>query len=210
MSPLFLDVSLWSANLTNLAESIRAVDPLVDSFHLDVSDGHYSNCLVFFPDLVAQLRPLTSKPLHVHLFVRRPADWIDPFADAGVDMISVHQPARDLLARIRRRGCRAGLAISLDHPLTFIEGFDYVVLMATRIGIKGVSAEPRIYSRIRHMASHLREIGRREQVKILVDGGIRRETVPLFREAGADGVVPGSLVFGAPDRPAVFSWLRSL
>jgi ribulose-phosphate 3-epimerase len=153
---------------------------------------------------------LTKVPLHVHLFVRRPADWIDPFADAGANIITVHQPERDLLARIRRRGCQAGLAISLDHPLTFIEGFDLVLLMATRIGIKGVEAEPRIYSRIRHMSSHLEQLGKRSQVKIVVDGGVRRETVPRFREAGADGVVPGSLVFGASDRRGVCSWLRSL
>ena len=80
---LWLDVSLWSADLANLASEIARIDPFADGYHLDVCDGHFAPVLLFFPDLVARLRTLTAKPFHVHLMATRPMDLLPAFLDAG-------------------------------------------------------------------------------------------------------------------------------
>ena len=79
--------SLWSADLANLAADIQRVEPYSERFHLDVADGHYSPTMLFFPDLVAALRPHTDRPFEMHLMTTDPAAWIDPFAEAGADAI---------------------------------------------------------------------------------------------------------------------------
>ena len=79
--------SLWSADLSNLGDEIRRVDPFCERFHLDVADGHYVASLLFFPDLVNALRKHTAKPFEVHLMTTDPLAWIEPFAEAGVDGI---------------------------------------------------------------------------------------------------------------------------
>src|SRR5262245_48278649 len=79
--------SLWSADLANLGAELRRVEPHSEAFHLDVADGHYVKNLLFFPDLVAQLRKHTRLPFEVHLMVTDPLGWVDPFIDAGADGI---------------------------------------------------------------------------------------------------------------------------
>src|SRR3989442_5724481 len=79
--------SLWSADLSNLAAEIKRVEPYSERFHLDVADGHYVKNLLFFPDLVAQLRRHTPLPFEIHLMVADPLGWIDPFVEAGADGI---------------------------------------------------------------------------------------------------------------------------
>ena len=94
--------SLWSADLANLAADIRRVAPYSERFHLDVADGHYAPTMLFFPDLVAALRPHTDRPFEMHLMTTDPAAWIDPFAEAGADAIIIcFDSAAD-------PGCRAG------------------------------------------------------------------------------------------------------
>src|SRR5438552_5583278 len=79
--------SLWSADLANLAAEIKRVEPYSERFHLDVADGHYVKNLLFFPDLVKTLRPLTRLPFEVHLMVTDPIAWVEPFVEAGADSI---------------------------------------------------------------------------------------------------------------------------
>jgi hypothetical protein len=83
---LLADVSLWSAHLAKLEEEIRRVDSYADLYHIDVSDGHFTQNLLFFPELIAAVRPLTSKILHVHLMVEKPLDHVDAFIEAGADI----------------------------------------------------------------------------------------------------------------------------
>ena len=87
---LLIDVSLWSANLSELGAEVKQVEPYADLFHLDVSDAHFVPGLLFFPDLVAALRPLTCIPFHVHLMTEHPLSLIDSFVDAGANLITVH------------------------------------------------------------------------------------------------------------------------
>ena len=87
---LLADVSLWSADLANLAAGIERVEPFADSFHLDVSDAHFAPSLLFFPDLIRALRPHTKRPLHIHLMVERPTIMIENLVASGADVITVH------------------------------------------------------------------------------------------------------------------------
>src|SRR5258706_8019255 len=100
--------SLWSADLTNLATEIKRVEAYSERFHLDVADGHYTKTMLFFPDLVKALRPHTKKPFEVHLMVTDPLAWIDPFVEAGADIIifcfdAAEDPGEPLRA-IKARG----------------------------------------------------------------------------------------------------------
>ena len=214
---LLLDFSLWSADLTRLADEIRRTEPYADLYHLDVADAHFVPGLLFFPDLVAALRPLTSRPFHVHLMADQPARLIDDFVAAGADILTIHlelgPSVADRLRQIRDAGRRAGLAIALDTPIElarhYLEGLDVMVMMGTALGIKGADLSPDAAPRLRAMRSLLRAAGA-THIRVLADGGIRPHTVPALRAAGADGIVPGSLVFKSDNLPQTVAWLHSL
>jgi ribulose-phosphate 3-epimerase len=215
---LFIDLSLWSANLAALGDEVRRFAPYADMFHLDVSDARYVPGLLFFPDLVAAIRPLTAVPFHVHLMVAEPEALVAPFVEAGADVISVHletgAAAEAALQAIRRAGRRAGLAVGLDTApeavAPWLDRIDLVLLMGTPLGVKGQDLAPEACGRIARVRHLVRAAGRVGRVRLFADGGIRRHTVPALRAAGADGIVPGSLVFGSPDPAAIVAWLRGL
>jgi ribulose-phosphate 3-epimerase len=208
-----LDISLWSADLANLEAEIRRLEPFADSFHFDAADGHFVPTLLFFPDLLARLRGLTTTEFHLHLMATRPLDLLGAFLDAGVDRVTVPleigKRARHVLEALAARGRKAGLSLALDTPVAAIRNLlpllDTVVLMGTEVGVKGQAADPRLSDRLTEMK---RLAGERSGVT--ADGGIRRETVARLREAGADAIVPGSLVCQAEDLPATVAWLKSL
>ncbi len=215
---LLAECSLWSADFTRLAEEIARVDPYVDLYHIDVSDDHFVPGLLFFPDLVAALRSLTKRPFHVHLMVEKPLGLIDEFASAGADTISVHGEIGPLvpaaLQRIHDRKLAAGIVLGLDVPLEYLlpnlDSIEIVVLMGTPMGVKGKEPSGLAVPRIKKLRSLLSEHGFADRVKIEADGGIRANTVPALRAAGADLVVMGSLAFKSDDLEKTFSWIRSL
>lgn len=215
---LLVDASLWSADLSCLRDDIRKVDDLVDLYHFDVSDAHFVPGLLFFPDLVAALRPLTHKRFHVHLMVDDPRSLVDDFAQAGADLITVHldtgQHAAEAVEHILKTGIHAGLAFSLDAQieklLPYQEEIGLVLLMGTPMGVKGQGLSPRAAPRIREMRRLLIEHGLERKIKIEADGGIRTHTVPALHSAGADLVVAGSLIFKSEDLAQTFAWLRAL
>lgn len=215
---LLAECSLWSADFTRFAEEIARVDQFVDLYHIDVSDAHFVPGLLFFPDLVAALRPLTTRPFHVHLMVDNPFGLIDEFASAGADMISVHCETGPLvpaaLQRIRDRKLAAGLVLGLDVPLDYLlpnlDSIEVVVLMGTPMGVKGKEPSGLAVPRIKKLRSLLSEQGVADRVKIEADGGIRANTVPGLRAAGADLVVMGSLAFKSGDLNKTFNWIRSM
>ncbi len=216
---LLADVSVWSADLANLEASLGAVDRETDWFHFDVADGHFSPSLLFFPDLVAAARRLTARPFHVHLMVERPACLVNVFAEAGADVITVHVETGDAEVRraleaIRARSLTPGLAARLETPLSEIEPYlgdcEVVLLLGTPAGSKGHDLATGACPRMRELCAALCRRGIRERVLTVADGGIRRHTVPLLRAAGADAVVPGSLVFGSESPLETLQWIRSL
>ena len=207
--------SLWSANLTNLGADLKRVEPFSDRWHLDVADGHYVKNLLFFPDLVAQLRPLTTKSFEVHLMVTDPLAWIDPFVEAGADIIlfcfdAVKHPG-EVLRAIKARGRKAGVSLLITEPLDVVEPYwsdlDVLCVVGTAMGIKGASMDAGVPGKIKRARETIRQRGLPTEIE--ADGGIRRETVPLLAAAGADYIVPGSLMF--KENPAEMrAWLAAL
>ena len=207
--------SLWSADLANLAAAIKRVEPHSERFHLDVADGHYSPTLLFFPDLVAALRPHTGLPFEIHLMTTDPAAWIDPFADAGADAIIICFDSTDdpgaVLAAIKARGLQTGVSLLLEEEIDLLdphwEQLDILTLLQTPAGIKGADMDERAPGRIRRARAEIEQRGLATVVE--ADGGIRRQTVPQIAAAGADFIVPGSLMFGE-DPLAMRRWLAGL
>ncbi|HZM01845.1 MAG TPA: ribulose-phosphate 3-epimerase [Candidatus Saccharimonadales bacterium] len=193
--------SLWSADLTNLAHEMKRVEPYSERFHLDVADGHYVKTMLFFPDLVKALRPHTKLPFEVHLMVTDPMAWIEPFADAGADIIifcldSAQNPVETLRA-IRKRGKKAGVSLLIKESIDLLEPIwnelDILTLVGTEMGIKGASMDSSVLEKIRLARDIVFQ--RSLPVELEADGGIRRETAPLLKASGVDYIVPGSLMF---------------
>ncbi len=195
------------------------MEPYADSFHIDVMDDRFAPGLLFFPALVSALRPLSARPFHVHLIAEEPSRLMEAFTAAGCDLFTMQLEAganelRKCFDHVREFGREAGLALRLDTPIDGVEDFlddvAVILLMGTPSGIKGAELAPEACDRITALSELLTARGLRDKIRIVADGGIRRNTVPLLRKAGADAVVPGSLAFGATDLNEVFAWLRRL
>ena len=214
---LIAEFSTWSADLVRLADDMARIAPHADILHVDVADGHFAPALLYFPDLVAQLKKVSAVPVHVHLMV---ADailmaQIDQFAEAGAGLISVHVEnanAPEALARIKALGLRAGAVLKVSTPVAqaapLVPQLDMLTLLGTAIGVKGQGLDPTAGARLGQARALVAGHGRR--VIVAADGGIRDTTVPLLRAAGAETVVLGSLAFGAPDLAARMDWLKAL
>jgi len=196
---------------------VRRLSPWADSFHLDAADGHFVPSLLFFPDLIRAIRPHTTIPFHVHLMAEHPAQLAGDFLDAGANVLTVHvenekAEAAAAIEMARRRGCGAGVAVKLETPVRAIEPYlddvQLVLLLGTQVGIKGCDIAPQAYDRLREARNLLDARGKRD-VRLVADGAIRTHTVDGLRAAGADMIVPGSLVFQSPDPEATFRWLQS-
>lgn len=207
--------SLWSADLSNLAAEIRRVEPFSERFHLDVADGHYVHNLLFFPDQVQALRAHTNVPFEVHLMTTDPLSWIEPYVEAGADGFvfcfdSADDPAA-LLAAARRHGKYAGFSLLITEPIELLEPYwpqlDLVTIVGTAMGIKGASMDASVPGKIRAAREIVQTRGLKTEIE--VDGGIRRETVPAMAAAGADWIVPGSLMF-KEDPAEMRRWLATL
>jgi ribulose-phosphate 3-epimerase len=194
-------VSLWSADLAHLAEEIRRVEPYADRFHIDVADGQYVDTLLFFPDLVKAIRQYTRLPFEVHLITIDPARWVQPFVAAGADSIifyadTVADPL-PLLQTIKAMGKKVGISLRVEDPIAvvapYLDQLDIVTILGTHMGVKGVGMDPSALPKIRELRTMIDQ--RRLAAAIEADGGIRYETVPLIHAAGADLIVPGSLMF---------------
>jgi ribulose-phosphate 3-epimerase len=214
------EFSLWSADLCNLAIDIARIEPFADLMHIDVADGHFAPSFLFFPDQVARIRALTRRPLHVHLMVQGDIllEQIRQFAEAGADLITVHAECAavvgDAIKLIGDLGCEAGIVLRLETPVAtlapWVDKVSFITLLGTAIGVKGQGLSDQACPRLREVAGMLRAAGRERAVRLAADGGIRAETVPLLRAAGAQTVVLGSLAFGDRDLAGRMAWLHGL
>ncbi len=207
--------SLWSADLANLASEIRRVEPHSERFHLDAADGHYVPALLFFPDLVVAIRSHSSIPLEVHLMTTDPLRWVGPFSDAGADgfifCLDTSEDPSMIIRAVKERGKFVGISLRIDEGLErmepYLEDLDQITILGTTVGIKGAMMDAGTPEKVRQAR---RIIDRRGlSVEVEVDGGIRRQSVPLLRDSGADWIVPGSLIFGE-DPAEMRRWLASL
>jgi ribulose-phosphate 3-epimerase len=214
---LMAEFSMWSADLIRLADDLKRIEGHADILHIDVADGHFAPALLFFPDQVARMRAASKLPIHVHLMVADAVllSQVEQFADAGADLISVHAEnanAGEALARIADRGIASGIVLRVETPVAasrpFLDRIDFLTLLGTAIGVKGQGLDPAATARLQEAGRNIAETGKR--IVLAADGGIRENTVPLLRAAGAETVVMGSLAFGAEDLGARIGWVRGL
>jgi ribulose-phosphate 3-epimerase len=207
--------SILSADFARLGEDVRAVAAAgADYIHIDVMDGHFVPNLTIGPLVVEAVRKVTALPLDVHLMIENPDRYIADFAQAGADIITVHQEAVPHLHRtvqlIKGLGKRAGVSINPATPATtldvILDDLDLVLVMTVNPGFGGQGF---IASGLAKIAALRREIARRGlAVELEVDGGVKTDNIDRIAAAGADVFVAGSAVFGAPDYAATIAELR--
>jgi ribulose-phosphate 3-epimerase len=209
--------SILAANFACLGEAIRAVEQAgVSMLHVDVMDGHFVPNISIGVPVVESLRKATRLTLDVHLMIENPDRYVEAFAEAGANMISVHQEATPHLDRvltaIREHGCDPGVVINPATPVsTLTEVLDkvgHVLVMSVNPGFGGQSFIPNSTEKIRQ----LRDLRARynHAFRIEVDGGIGPETLPDVVRAGAQILVACTSVFHTPDPGAAVRKMRQL
>lgn len=209
--------SILAADFACLGDAIRAVERGGASLlHVDVMDGHFVPNISIGVPVVASLRKATKLQLDVHLMIENPEQYIEAFASAGADLISVHQEATSHLDRalsmVREHGCKAGAVVNPATPVMMLSEVlgkvDHVLVMSVNPGFGGQAFLPEATGKIRE----LREIRDRHHYnyRIEVDGGIGRENVAEVVRAGAQILVAGTSVFHTGDPAAAVRELAQL
>jgi ribulose-phosphate 3-epimerase len=198
--------SILSADFAHLGDAVQAVERAgADWVHVDVMDGHFVPNLTFGPKMVADLHKATALPLDVHLMIERPDDWVDRYVEAGATYVVVHIEAvkdvRRTLARIRKRGARAGLTLNPETPvdavLPFLSDIDLLLVMSVHPGFGGQKFIEGALDKVRLVRRALDE--RKVSAELEVDGGIKVDNAARVAEAGASVLVAGSAVFEDPE-----------
>ncbi len=207
MFPPLLCPSLLAGDHANLAGSVRLVEEVRLSWlHLDIMDGHFVPNLSFGPQTLAALRPHTQLFFDTHLMLDEPHRYVEAFAKAGANLISIHiEPAYDhaaTLARIRGLGCQCGIVLNPGTPAAAIapvlDQVDLVLVMTVQPGFGGQAFRRDVLPKLQQIAAWRRERGLKFRLE--VDGGIDLATGAECRAAGADTFVAGTSFFRAPDR----------
>ena len=202
--------SVLGANLMCLGEEIRRVEELgIGWLHLDHMDGHFVPNISFGPDFVSAMRKQTKLFLDVHLMLSEPMKYIETYAKAGADLITVHVEADDdaetMLRAIAAQGIKAGISIKPDTPVQAIEPLlplcDLVLVMTVEPGFGGQSLREDCVAKIPELKAMIEKSGR--DILIEVDGGVKRENAEKVGRAGADVLVMGTGLFRADDPKAV-------
>jgi ribulose-phosphate 3-epimerase len=211
--PLRIAPSILAADFSRLGEEVRAIDAGgADWVHVDVMDGHFVPNISFGVPVMQAIRKVTKKPFDVHLMIAPCDPYLESFAKAGADIITVHAEAGPHLDRslqaIRALGKKAGVSLNPATPASAIahvlDRLDLVLVMTVNPGFGGQSFIPAMLPKI----SEIRTMLHGRDVDIEVDGGITNETAPLAARAGANVLVAGSALFRGNDYAANIAALR--
>ncbi|WP_077309672.1 ribulose-phosphate 3-epimerase [Terribacillus halophilus] len=207
--------SILSADFASLGNEVLDVEKGgADYIHVDVMDGHFVPNITIGPLIVEAIRPVTKLPLDVHLMIENPDSYIETFAKAGADIITVHQEACIHLHRtimlIKEQGLKAGVVLNPATPVSLIEEIlpelDMVLLMTVNPGFGGQKFISSVLKKVEEL-SRLRSALELD-FEIEIDGGVNVETAKLCTDAGADVLVAGSAVYGKEDRAAAIAAIR--
>jgi ribulose-phosphate 3-epimerase len=197
--------SLLSADFGRLAEAIASIETEADALHIDVMDGHFVPNITFGPPIVRSIRAHTDRFLDCHLMVEEPLRYVEPFIDAGADLVTIHaelfHDPTPALSRIRSLGALAGLALNPDTPVDRAAGAlgacDLLLVMSVFPGFGGQELRREVFDTIREAARLRSERG--HAFAIEVDGGVSAENAGDLVSAGVDVLVAGSAIFSTAD-----------
>ena len=218
MNKIKIAPSILSADFAKLGSEIRDITTAgADVIHLDVMDGSFVKNISFGPKMIKEVRPYSKAVFDAHLMIVNPWNYIKQFAEAGADIITVHQEAcgdrlKQTLEEIKALGVKCGVVInpdtSVDKISDVIELCDMILLMSVFPGFGGQKFIPDVLPKIQQVAKLVEKSGR--DIDIEIDGGITKDNVKLVKDAGANVIVAGSTVFNEPDRAKIIQELREI
>ncbi|MFN0064571.1 MAG: ribulose-phosphate 3-epimerase [Myxococcaceae bacterium] len=216
-APLRIAASILSSDFGYLAEEVKAAEAAgADWIHVDVMDGCFVPNLTLGPIVVEAVRRATKLPIDVHLMIVHPERFIDAFAKAGANWVSVHAEGNAhlhrLVQQIRNAGAHPSLVLNPATPLSAAEELlgdvDMVLLMSVNPGFAGQAFIPGVVDKVKALRARL-DATLRKDVLIEVDGGVNSQTAPDLVRAGANVLVAGTAVFGEKDYAKAISALRA-
>ena len=211
--PLIVAPSILAADFARLGDEVRAIDAAgADWIHIDVMDGHFVPNISFGTPIMQSIRGVTKKPFDVHLMIAPVDPYLESFARAGADIITVHAEAGPHLDRtlqaIKAMGKKAGVSLNPATPASVLthvlDRLDLILVMSVNPGFGGQAFIPAMLDKI----SELREMVRGRNIDIEVDGGIGLDNAGAVVRAGANALVAGSSIFKTPDYAATIAALR--